>query len=75
MEEARNKVLGHLKGRPLRGGPALRGGPSMRGGSSMPRVVRGGSFADGLEFGRTANRGHSDPAYGRQTIGFRCVAD
>jgi formylglycine-generating enzyme required for sulfatase activity len=50
-------------------------GPTNRRGEGTGRVVRGGSFADAIEYARTANRGHDDPAYSRAMTGFRCAQD
>jgi formylglycine-generating enzyme required for sulfatase activity len=50
-------------------------GPTNRRGAGTGRVVRGGSFADAIEYARTANRGYDDPAYNRPMIGFRCAQD
>lgn len=48
-------------------------GPTSRRGEGFGRVVRGASFADPLASARTAKRGHADPAYGYNTVGFRCA--
>jgi len=50
-------------------------GPSHRRGEGSGRVVRGGSFADSPEQGRTSNRRHQDAEYGYATVGFRCAKD
>lgn len=48
-------------------------GPTSRRGEGVGRVVRGASFADPIASARTAKRGHEDPAYGYNTVGFRCA--
>ena len=50
-------------------------GPTHRRGEGSGRVVRGGSYADGLPEARAANRRHQVESYGYATVGFRCVQD
>ncbi len=48
-------------------------GPTYRRGEGTGHVVRGGAYEDDVDAGRTANRHHENPDYGRPTIGFRCA--
>ncbi|HET7540898.1 MAG TPA: SUMF1/EgtB/PvdO family nonheme iron enzyme [Polyangiaceae bacterium] len=43
--------------------------------ASATRVLRGGAFTSNAESQKVSLRGSRDPAFGRQTVGFRCVRD